>query len=64
MPLTRRIVAEGVGTALLLAAIVGSGVMGERLAGGNVAIAPYFRADLWSTFQSCCYISRRVAARN
>lgn len=31
--------AEAVGTALLLAAIVGSGIMGERLAGGNVAIA-------------------------
>jgi glycerol uptake facilitator-like aquaporin len=35
----RRIVAEAVGTALLLAAVVGSGIMGERLAGGNVAIA-------------------------
>jgi glycerol uptake facilitator-like aquaporin len=31
--------AEAVGTALLLAAVVGSGIMGERLAGGNVAIA-------------------------
>jgi glycerol uptake facilitator-like aquaporin len=37
--LSRRIVAEGVGTALLLAAVVGSGIMGDRLAGGNVAIA-------------------------
>ena len=37
--LPRRIVSEGVGTALLLAAVVGSGIMGERLAGGNVAIA-------------------------
>ena len=35
----RRIAAEAVGTAFLLAAIVGSGIMGERLAGGNVAIA-------------------------
>lgn len=35
----RRVVAEGVGTALLLAAVVGSGIMGERLADGNVAIA-------------------------
>lgn len=35
----RRIVAEGVGTALLLATVVGSGIMGERLAAGNVAIA-------------------------
>ncbi len=31
--------AEGIGTALLLAAIVGSGIMGERLAQGNVALA-------------------------
>jgi glycerol uptake facilitator-like aquaporin len=37
--LTRRAVAEAVGTAMLLAAVVGSGIMGERLAGGNVAIA-------------------------
>ena len=37
--LMRRSTAEAVGTALLLAAVVGSGVMGERLAGGNVAIA-------------------------
>ena len=35
----RRLVGEGVGTALLLAVVVGSGIMGERLAGGNVAIA-------------------------
>jgi len=37
--LSRRLVAEAVGTALLLAAVVGSGIMGERLAGGNVAVA-------------------------
>lgn len=37
--LARRITAEAVGTAMLLAAVVGSGIMGERLAGGNVAIA-------------------------
>jgi len=37
--LSRRIVAETVGTAFLLAAVIGSGIMGERLAGGNVAIA-------------------------
>jgi glycerol uptake facilitator-like aquaporin len=37
--LSRRVVAEYVGTLLLLAAVVGSGIMGERLAGGNVAIA-------------------------
>jgi glycerol uptake facilitator-like aquaporin len=37
--LSRRVLAEGVGTAFLLAAVVGSGIMGERLAGGNVAVA-------------------------
>jgi glycerol uptake facilitator-like aquaporin len=35
----RRVVAEALGTAFLLAAVVGSGTMAERLAGGNVAIA-------------------------
>lgn len=35
----RRYVAEALGTALLLAVVVGSGIMAERLAGGNVAIA-------------------------
>jgi glycerol uptake facilitator-like aquaporin len=35
----RRVVSEGVGTALLLASVVGSGIMGERLSGGNVGIA-------------------------
>ena len=37
--LTRKLVAEALGTALLLATVVGSGIMGETLAGGNVAIA-------------------------
>ncbi len=37
--MARRLVAEAIGTALLLAAVVGSGIMGDRLAGGNVAIA-------------------------
>jgi glycerol uptake facilitator-like aquaporin len=36
---SRKLVAEGMGTALLLATVVGSGIMGERLAGGNVAVA-------------------------
>jgi glycerol uptake facilitator-like aquaporin len=39
MNLSRRVVAEALGTAFLLAAVVGSGIMGERLAGGNAAIA-------------------------
>ena len=37
--MARRAVAEALGTLFLLAAVVGSGIMGERLAGGNVAIA-------------------------
>lgn len=37
--LARRLVSEATGTALLLAAIVGSGIMGDRLAGGNTAVA-------------------------
>lgn len=37
--LARRLVAEALGTAMLLAIVIGSGIMGERLAGGNVAIA-------------------------
>src|SRR5499427_3174695 len=37
--LLKKLVAEALGTALLLATVVGSGIMGERLAGGNVAIA-------------------------
>jgi glycerol uptake facilitator-like aquaporin len=37
--LSRRLASEFLGTAFLVAAIVGSGIMGERLAGGNVALA-------------------------
>ena len=37
--LPRRLVAETLGTAMLLATVVGSGIMAENLAGGNVAIA-------------------------
>jgi glycerol uptake facilitator-like aquaporin len=39
MTLSRRLGAEGLGTAFLLAVVVGSGIMGERLAEGNAAIA-------------------------
>jgi glycerol uptake facilitator-like aquaporin len=38
-PLSRRVLAETVGTAILVATVVGSGIMGESLAGGNQAIA-------------------------
>src|SRR5712692_9437314 len=37
--LARRVVAEFFGTAFLVAAVIGSGVMGDRLANGNVALA-------------------------
>lgn len=39
LSLARRLVAEGLGTAYLLIAIVGSGILGEKLAAGNVALA-------------------------
>jgi glycerol uptake facilitator-like aquaporin len=39
MNLARRAVAELIGTAFLVAAVVGSGIMGERLAAGNTAVA-------------------------
>jgi len=39
MTLAKRVVAEAIGTAFLLIAVVGSGIMAERLAGGNIAIA-------------------------
>jgi len=38
-PLAKRVVAEALGTFFLLAAVVGSGIMAERLAGGNTALA-------------------------
>jgi glycerol uptake facilitator-like aquaporin len=37
--IARRLLAEGLGTAILVATVVGSGIMAERLAGGNQAIA-------------------------
>ena len=75
----RVFVAEFVGTALLLAGVVGSGIMGERLAGGNVAIAarqhPRHRCDargahprLWTGLrcapQPGRVVRRRVARRH
>lgn len=39
MSTPRKLFAEALGTALLLAIVIGSGIMGERLAGGNVAVA-------------------------
>jgi glycerol uptake facilitator-like aquaporin len=39
LPLTKRVAAEALGTFFLLAAVVGSGIMAERLANGNTALA-------------------------
>jgi len=39
LPISRRLIAEGLGTMLLLAVVIGSGIMAERLSGGNNAIA-------------------------
>jgi len=39
VPLSRRLLAEGLGTAILVATVVGSGIMAERLSGANQAIA-------------------------
>jgi glycerol uptake facilitator-like aquaporin len=39
MSLARRVIAEFIGTAFLVAAVIGSGVMGDRLANGNIALA-------------------------
>lgn len=38
-PLSRRLIAEGLGSALLAATVVGSGIMAQRLSGGNMAVA-------------------------
>ena len=39
VPLSRRLTAELLGTAFLLAAVIGSGIMAQRLSGGNQALA-------------------------
>lgn len=39
VPVARRLLAEALGSFFLFATVIGSGVMGERLAGGNIAIA-------------------------
>ena len=49
----RKLLAELIGTALLLAIVIGSGIMAERLAGGNVAIA--LLANTLATVGACMY---------
>lgn len=55
--LARRVTAEALGTAFLLAAIVGSGIMAERLAGGNVAVAL-----LGNVFAICATLGALIVA--
>ena len=62
--MSRATIAEGLGTAFLLAAVVGSGIMGERLAGGNVAI--YFARsglDLYLA-RTLCVVLTLLALEN
>ena len=78
-PLKARLAAEFMGTAFLVAAVVGSGVMGEKLSAGNTAIALLANTiatgaalfalissfgSIGSTFQSCRYIGRRDGRRH
>jgi len=48
---TQRLLSEGLGTALLLAVVIGSGIMAERLAGGNLAIV--LLANTLATVAAC-----------
>ncbi len=48
--MSRRLLAETLGAMLLAAAVVGSGIMAERLAGGNVAVA--FLANTGATVRA------------
>ena len=50
MTLSRRLTAEFLGTAFLLAAVVGSGIMGERLADGDAAVALLANTIATATF--------------
>jgi hypothetical protein len=50
----RRLIRELLGTALLLAAVVGTGIMGERLSGSNVAIALLANRDARRVGCSSC----------
>jgi glycerol uptake facilitator-like aquaporin len=53
----KAVLAEALGTALLLAAVVGSGIMGERLAGGNAALAL-----LANSFATGCALAALIVA--
>lgn len=79
MNLTRKLTGEFLGTATLLAIVVGSGIMGERLADGNAAIAllansiatgtgllSHIRISeyLGSSFQSGRYVNRNNPRKN
>ena len=56
-PLPRRLCAEVLGTAFLLATVIGSGVMGERLSGGNAEIC----APVIEQFNAACCVPKERA---
>ena len=49
--LPRKLLAEGLGTLLLLTVVIGSGIMAERLSGGNMALA--LLATRWRRSVAC-----------
>lgn len=66
--LPRRLTAEALGTGFLLIAVVGSGILGERLAGGNVAVALLANAlataaALYALIQWLCRCPARILIR-
>ena len=63
-PLRRRLAAEFAGTAFLLAAVVGSGIMGERLAGGAVGPAQLAGAVLATLLAAWIFVGAGTAAEN
>ena len=53
-PLPKRLVAEAVGTAMLLAAVPGSNIMGERLAVSDIALSQRLPAKSADSLTSLC----------
>ena len=58
--LNRRIVAEGTGTTMLLAAVVGSGIMADQLSGGNQALALLANTIASGAARSWCRSGGRI----
>lgn len=60
--LARRLAAEGLGTALLVAAVVGSGIHARNLAGDNTALALLWSLASGGAWWRCCWRSNRCRA--